>query len=464
MPPSRYEAYGEAYERDAGHAPYDGPYGAEGPCGPDGPYQDPAGYDGHDAYDRYDGGPESGARVPAARQEPAPAEGGRAAARRAARSRRSAERPEVFRKLLPQALVVAFLAGGTSAFVAYDKSVTLDVDGNERTLRTFAGDVEELLDDEGVELGRHDAVTPAPGERLADGDEVDIRYGRPLRLTLDGEQRRAWTTARTVGSALRDLGVRAEGARISAPRSAPIGRQGRALEVWTERSVTFLADRREHTVRTNASTVGEALREAGLTLRGSDTASVPLGSVPRDGQTVSVLRIDHGKKVREQRIPYETVRREDPELLKGTEVVAQQGRPGLRRITYRVRVVNGVKQKPKRTGDEVVREPRTEVIKVGTKERPKPKPAAGGGGGEGGGDGLDWNALAQCESGGRANAVDPSGTYGGLYQFDTQTWRGLGGSGRPQDASAAEQTQRARKLYVSRGASPWPVCGRKLSR
>ncbi len=57
-----------------------------------------------------------------------------------------------------------------------------------------------------------------------------------------------------------------------------------------------------------------------------------------------------------------------------------------------------------------------------------------------GADGLDWAALAQCESGGRPDAVDPSGTYGGLYQFDPGTWQALGGTGRAQDAPAAEQT------------------------
>jgi hypothetical protein len=80
-----------------------------------------------------------------------------------------------------------------------------------------------------------------------------------------------------------------------------------------------------------------------------------------------------------------------------------------------------------------------------------------------GADGLNWNGLAVCESGGRPNAVDPSGNYGGLYQFDTGTWHSLGGSGRPQDASGSEQTLRAKKLYVQRGASPWPHCGRRLT-
>jgi hypothetical protein len=60
--------------------------------------------------------------------------------------------------------------------------------------------------------------------------------------------------------------------------------------------------------------------------------------------------------------------------------------------------------------------------------------------------------------------VDPSGRYGGLYQFDVKTWHSVGGSGRPQDASAAEQTRRARRLYADRGAAPWPVCGVHLRR
>jgi hypothetical protein len=72
---------------------------------------------------------------------------------------------------------------------------------------------------------------------------------------------------------------------------------------------------------------------------------------------------------------------------------------------------------------------------------------------------IDWSALARCESGGNPHITDPSGRYGGLYQFDTDTWHSLGGHGLPQDASASEQTSRARALFHERGLSPWPVCG-----
>ncbi|WP_278192727.1 resuscitation-promoting factor, partial [Streptomyces kasugaensis] len=388
---------------------------------------------------------------------PAPgATGGRAAARRAAgRRRRLVERPESLRRLLPQALVVAFLAGGTTAFVAHDKAIRLSVDGTPRTLHTFADDVDDLLADEHLDIGRHDLVAPAPGTPLTSGDEVAVRHGRPLVLTLDGQRRQVWTTADTVGGALHQLGVRAEGAYLSSSRSQRIGRHGLELAVRTERTVVFVADGREHRVRTNAATVREALAQAGLALRDEDTTSVPADSFPREGQTVSVLRITGIKEVREELIPFRTVRRNDPGLARGTEAVVQQGRPGVRRVTFRLRTVNGVRQKPQPLGAETVRAPREQIVHIGTKTLPASVRGA---------DHLAWGALARCEAGGRVDAVDVSGTFGGLYQFDIRTWHRLGGSGRPQDASAAEQTFRAKKLYIIRGASPWPVCGRKLHR
>ena len=380
-----------------------------------------------------------------------PAAGGRAAHRR--RTRYAGRADGTVRRLLPQALVVAFLAGGTTAFVAKDKAVELTVDGRPRTLHTFADDVTELLAEESIPVGAHDVDSPAPGTPLTSGDEIAVHYGRPVLLTLDGHRRQVWTTAETVEEALRQLGVRTEGAHLSTSRSRRIGREGLALDVRTERVVTVMADGRARTIRTNAATVHEAVEQAGVTLRGQDTTSVPGAGFPRDGQTVTVLRVTDTTEVREDPLPFAEERTEDSSLPRGTEVVEQAGQPGLRRTTYAVRTVNGVRQKPRRLRTEVVREPRPQVVRVGT--RPRPVSVRGA-------DHLNWQGLAACESGGRADAVDPSGTYGGLYQFDTATWRSLGGEGRPQDAPAAEQTYRAKKLYVRSGASAWPHCGARL--
>ena len=76
-------------------------------------------------------------------------------------------------------------------------------------------------------------------------------------------------------------------------------------------------------------------------------------------------------------------------------------------------------------------------------------------------EGLDWVSLAACESGGNPRAVNARGYYG-LYQFSRPTWRSVGGSGRPDQASSGEQTARAQTLFRRSGASPWPACGHHL--
>ncbi|HET8583731.1 MAG TPA: transglycosylase family protein, partial [Jatrophihabitans sp.] len=80
------------------------------------------------------------------------------------------------------------------------------------------------------------------------------------------------------------------------------------------------------------------------------------------------------------------------------------------------------------------------------------------------GGGLNWDAVAQCESGGNWHINTGNGFYGGL-QFDYGTWLAYGGGAyapRADLASEAEQITVATRLYDARGSSPWPVCGANL--
>lgn len=63
--------------------------------------------------------------------------------------------------------------------------------------------------------------------------------------------------------------------------------------------------------------------------------------------------------------------------------------------------------------------------------------------------------IRMRESGGNYATNTGNGFYG-AYQFNLGTWRGVGGSGLPSDASPAEQDMRAQMLYNERGCSPWP--------
>ncbi|HEX5403351.1 MAG TPA: transglycosylase family protein [Pseudonocardiaceae bacterium] len=71
-----------------------------------------------------------------------------------------------------------------------------------------------------------------------------------------------------------------------------------------------------------------------------------------------------------------------------------------------------------------------------------------------------WTQLRNCESGGNYTIVAVNGHYG-AYQFDLTTWRSVGGTGKPNQATPAEQDYRALYLYRMRGWQPW-TCARNL--
>jgi len=70
----------------------------------------------------------------------------------------------------------------------------------------------------------------------------------------------------------------------------------------------------------------------------------------------------------------------------------------------------------------------------------------------------DWYQLRMCESTNRYDINTGNGYYG-AYQFDLSTWRSVGGSGYPNEATPAEQDYRALILYRNRGWNPWVCAG-----
>ena len=72
----------------------------------------------------------------------------------------------------------------------------------------------------------------------------------------------------------------------------------------------------------------------------------------------------------------------------------------------------------------------------------------------------DLAKLRACESGGNYQINTGNGYYG-AYQFALATWRGLGYSGYPHQASPATQDEAVRKLQARSGWGQWPACSRK---
>lgn len=73
-------------------------------------------------------------------------------------------------------------------------------------------------------------------------------------------------------------------------------------------------------------------------------------------------------------------------------------------------------------------------------------------------NGVNWDAVAQCESGGNWGANTGNGFSGGL-QFKQATWTANGGTGAPHQASREEQIRVAENVARKQGMGAWPSCG-----
>ena len=356
--------------------------------------------------------------------------------------------------------MLAAVVGGSAAYASINNDVTLNVDGRTTEVRALAGTVGDLLKDQGLKVGPRDIVAPAPSAKIDDGDTVVVRFARQLTVTVDGQKRTFWTTELSVDRALAAMGIRADGARLSASRSARIERTGMTMWLSTPKQVTLTVDRKVRKLTTTAPTVSELLREQGVTLKATDKLSAVPSAPVTENMVISVARVVAKRVTKTEAVPFPVTERKNSSMFKGDEKVVKKGVKGSRIAVYDVVRTNGKITTRKLVSAKVTKAPVAQIVEVGTKSRP----SSGGGDGNVGGsvDSLNWAALAECESGGNPNAVNPAGPYYGLYQFSASTWRSVGGSGIPTDYGSAEQTLRAKKLYQKAGAGQWPVCGKKL--
>ena len=350
-------------------------------------------------------------------------------------------------------VVVLALAGTTVGYTTMSKDVTLSVDGKDRTVHTFGGDVQSVLADQGIHTDSHDQVVPAPDSPVHDGTRIAVRYGRQLDVNVDGKKQVYWTTATTVASAMDQLGLRYQNADLSTSRGASIDRQGMVLQITTpKRLVIKVADQHAKKRNITALTVRDLLRQLHVKVDHNDKVRPGMGHLLQDGDRVVVTRFGVKEKhVSDQPIPFGTVQRDDGSMVRGDSKTVRAGHDGVRDVTYKVFFRNGHITHRTVISSDVLREPVSRIVAVGTKD---PAPATNYASGS-----SVWDAIAQCESGGNWAANTGNGYYGGL-QFTLSTWHAYGGSGYPNQNSREAQIAVAERVAAAEGGyGAWPVCG-----
>lgn len=353
------------------------------------------------------------------------------------------------------AVIAVAVGGSTLGYAALSKSVTLSLDGQAETVTALGDTVGDVLASEGIELSDKDLVAPALDESIDDGSRISVQFGRPLELSVDGEERTYWVNSTDVASALGEIGRGFSTADLSTSRDATISRSGMRLEVTTPKTIKVKVGKQElKQTKLKALTVGDVFDELDVKVSQHDVVRPSLDTEIADGDKIVLTDIRVvTKRVKNEPVDYTVVEREDDSMFEGEDETVRAGRDGVRDVTYKMTVRNGKVIATKVVTVDVERKPVDAIVKVGTKETVTSNYASGG---------TVWDALAQCESGGNWAINTGNGYYGGL-QFNLGTWQAYGGTGLPSQASRETQIAIATKLRdASGGYGAWPGCSAAL--
>lgn len=350
------------------------------------------------------------------------------------------------------ATAVLAMAGGSAAYAVKSKTVTVSVDGQAQKVHTFGSTVADALKDKGIDVGEHDLVAPDPKSKLREGQEIAVRYGRQLTVTADGQKKTFWTTAGNLQEAMADLGLRYDGALLSASRSAPIGRQGLELTVRTPKTVLFQRFGKTVPFRTTATTVAEAIEHANVKVDGDDHVTPALTSVIGEGTRIVIVRVELKRVTKVVALPFAKQETKTATLFEGETKTTREGVAGKQAVTLVEAFADKKLVYRKVSAVKVLTKPVPALVLVGTKKKPDPPI----------GDTGAWDRIAECESGGNWKANTGNGYYGGL-QFSHGTWINYGGGKYANNAHLATKAQQiaiAEKVRAAEGGyRAWPHCG-----
>lgn len=355
-------------------------------------------------------------------------------------------------------MLATLLVGGGLA-VVNKKDVTIDVNGQQMDLVTMSNSVEGALKQAGIKIGPDDLIVPSPSERLTRTESIKVRSAKSVAVVVDGQEKTIKSTALTVDELVSEIGSEIggvnEGDLLSKGRDTIIPADGMKLDI-TRPKVVSINDGGDVTyTQMAASNVGDLLRRRNINLNPEDVVTPSITSPVKAGMDVRIDRV-RTDQVRET-VPFEAPAnyKDDATAFEGDEVVEEAGTPGSKEVKRSIRIVNGKEESNTVISEKEVAPAKPATIKRGTKAKSSAPSVA---------NGSVWDSLAQCEAGGNWAINTGNGFSGGL-QFTPSTWLAYGGGQYAPQAHLATREQQiavASKVQAGQGWGAWPACTAKL--
>ncbi len=177
------------------------------------------------------------------------------------------------------ALGWALLRGNTSTTQSEPLQVSLQVDGQTRTLTTSARTVRDLLDEQNIAITPEDFITPPLNSPLTTANRIRIERARPVEIRVDDTSQTLRTTHESPFDILRQAGitvnpydiVQIDGQSILPADIIAWPLPVQSIEIIRALPITITDGEDVFTLNTTGVTVGDALFQAEIELFVSDS-------------------------------------------------------------------------------------------------------------------------------------------------------------------------------------------------
>jgi hypothetical protein len=275
----------------------------------------------------------------------------------------------------------------------------------------------------------------------ADPSPPAVAKTAPIHVSVDvdGVQSVVTTSARdpqTLGRQLR-LG------RLVAVRTGPTHlAEGSSVVFRTRKSGLLDVDGQLVPYDSPSLTVGELLASSRIVLDGQDTTLPPPDAVLVDGTRVQVVRVGAATMQTQEAVPFADEQIPDPTIPIGQTREIRAGVPGVDTVTWRAQVVNGLEVGRTELSRVTTTAPVSHQVGYGTMAD------------------WHWDALANCETGGKWNTIDPAGAQGyhgglGIYQPNWVYYGGLAFAPNAGLATREQQIIIGQRIYDDHGWYAW---------
>ncbi|MGE7954732.1 ubiquitin-like domain-containing protein [Lysinibacillus xylanilyticus] len=252
-------------------------------------------------------------------------------------------------------------------FQVTKKTVTLDANGEVINVVTHAKTVEQLLQDQNIDVAEHDKISPSLNTKIANGLAITWEQAKEVTISVDGNQSKVWTTETQVKDILKEANIEvSEHDALAQGLDTEVGADNK-IDIQKAFQVTLVDGVNKRQVWSTSTTVANFLKQQGIQLNEFDRVENNLKDVITPGNKITVVRVEKVIDVVEDSLDFAIEKKQDASLQKGKQKVVTAGQEGVITRTYEVVKENGKVVAKNLQSEKVVKEPKKQVVAVGTK-------------------------------------------------------------------------------------------------